>query len=120
MNFSPLTIRRLKNFRGNKRGFYSTLIFFVLFFISIFAEFIANDKPILVFFENKIHFPVFEKISETYYGGEFETEADYKDPFVKDLINKKGFFVMPPIEYSYDTINYDLRVPSHLSLTSQF
>ena len=112
MTFSPLTIRRLKNFRSNKRGYYSTLIFCVLFFISIFAEFIANDKPIFVFFEQKIHFPVFEKISETFYGGEFETEADYKDPYVRDLINKKGFFIMPPIEYSYDTINYDLRVPA--------
>ena len=112
MTFSPLTIRRLKNFRSNKRGYYSTLIFCVLFFISIFAEFIANDKPIFVFFEQKIHFPVFEKISETFYGGEFETEADYKDPYVRDLINKKGFFIMPPIEYSYDTINYDLKVPS--------
>ena len=112
MAFSPLTIRRLKNFRSNKRGYYSTLIFCVLFFISIFAEFIANDKPIFIFFEQKFHFPVFEKISETYYGGEFETEADYKDPYVRDLINKKGFFIMPPIEYSYDTINYDLSVPS--------
>jgi len=112
MTFSPLTIRRLKNFRSNKRGYYSTLIFCVLFFISIFAEFIANDKPIFVFFEQKIHFPVFEKISETFYGGEFETEADYKDPYVRDLINKKGIFIMPPVEYSYDTINYDLSVPS--------
>ena len=112
MNVSPLTIRRLKNFRANKRGFYSTMIFSLLFLVSIFAEFIANDKPILVVFNGHIHFPVFEKIPETYYGGEFETEADYKDPFVKDLINEKGFSVMPLIEYSYDTINYDLTVPS--------
>ena len=112
MNVSPLTIRRLKNFRANKRGFYSTMIFSLLFLVSIFAEFIANDKPIIVVFNGHIHFPVFEKIPETYYGGEFETEADYKDPFVKDLINEKGFSVMPLIEYSYDTINYDLTVPS--------
>ena len=112
MNISPLTIRRLKNFRANKRGFYSALIFSLLFLVSIFAEFIANDKPILVVFNNQIHFPVFEKIPETYYGGEFETEADYKDPFVKDLISEQGFSVMPLIEYSYDTINYDLKVPS--------
>ena len=90
MNISPLTIRRLRNFRANKRGYYSTLIFSVLFLISIFAEFIANDKPIFVVFDSQIHFPVFEKIPETYYGGEFETEADYKDPYVKDLIDKKG------------------------------
>ena len=112
MNLSPLTIRRLKNFKANKRGYYSAVLFGVLFFISIFAELIANDKPILVVLDNKIYFPVFERISETHYGGEFETEADYKDPFVKDLINKRGFFVMPLIEYSYDTINYDLKVPS--------
>ena len=112
MNFSALTMRRLKNFRANKRGYYAALVFSVLFLISVFAEFIANDKPIIVVFNGQIHFPVFEKISETYYGGEFETEADYKDPFVKDLITQKGFFVMPLIEYSYDTINYDLKVPS--------
>ena len=112
MNVSPLTIRRLKNFRANKRGFYSAFVFSLLFLVSIFAEFIANDKPIFVVFNGHIHFPVFEKIPETYYGGEFETEADYKDPFVKDLINEKGFSVMPLIEYSYDTINYDLQVPS--------
>ena len=112
MNVAPLTIRRLKNFRANKRGFYSTLVFSFLFLISIFADFIANDKPILVFFNGQIHFPVFKNIPETYYGGEFETEADYKYNYVKDLINAKGFSVMPLIEYSYDTINYDLKVPS--------
>ena len=112
MNLSPLTIRRLKNFKANKRGFFSSWLFCILFLISIFAEFIANDKPILIVFDNKIHFPVFEKIPETFYGGEFETEADYKDLYVKNLINKNGFFIMPLIEYSYDTINYELKVPS--------
>ena len=63
-------------------------------------------------FENKFYFPVVEKLPETFFGGEFETESDYKDPFVQDLINPKGFYIMPLIEYSYDTINYDLKVPS--------
>jgi len=112
MNFSPLTKRRFKNFKANKRGTIATITFCFLFLISIFAEFIANDKPILLVFDNRVHFPVFEEISETFYGGEFETEADYKDPFVKDLINQKGFYIMPLIEYSFDTINYDLKVPS--------
>ena len=112
MALSPLTVRRLKNFKGNKRGYYSALIFSVLFVISVFAEFIANDKPIFVVFEKQIYFPVFEKISENFYGGEFETEADYKDPFVQELINRNGFYIMPLIEYSFDTINYDLKVPS--------
>ena len=88
MNFSPLTKRRFKNFKANKRGAIATITFCFLFLISIFAEFIANDKPILLVFDNKVYFPVFQEISETFYGGEFETEADYKDPFVKNLINQ--------------------------------
>ena len=117
MNLSPLSKRRIENFRSNKRGFYSAVIFVFLFVITIFAEFIANDKPILVVFDNKFYFPVIEKIPETFFGGEFETESDYKDPFVQKLINTNGFFVMPLIEYSYDTINYDLKVPSPSSPT---
>ena len=117
MNLSPLSQRRIENFRSNKRGFYSAIIFVFLFVITIFAEFIANDKPILVVFDNKFYFPVIEKIPETFFGGEFETESDYKDPFVQNLINTNGFFVMPLIEYSYDTINYDLKVPSPSSPT---
>tara|TARA_X000000950_G_scaffold50887_1_gene59949 strand:- start:724 stop:1746 length:1023 start_codon:yes stop_codon:yes gene_type:complete len=112
MQFSPLTLRRLKNFKSNRRGYYSTLVFMFLFFISIFAEMIANDKPLIIFFDGNLKFPIIQEIPETYFGGEFETEADYKDPFVKDLIENKGFFLMPMIEYSYDTINYDLRIPS--------
>ena len=117
MNLSPLSRRRIENFRSNKRGFYSAIIFVFLFVITIFAEFIANDKPILVVFDNKFYFPVIEKIPETFFGGEFETESDYKDPYVQKLINTNGFFVMPLIEYSYDTINYDLKVPSPSSPT---
>ena len=112
MRLSPLTIRRIKNFKGNRRGLLSALVFSLLFFVSIFAEFISNDKPIIVVFNKNLYLPVFEKIPETFYGGEFETEADYKDPYVKKLINDNGFFIMPIIEYSFDTINYDLKVPS--------
>ena len=112
MKLSPLSIRRLENFKTNKEE--HTLQSYLQFFftISIFAEFIANDKPIFLVYENKFYFPVVEKLPETFFGGEFETEADYKDPFVQDLINQKGFYIMPLIEYSYDTINYDLKVPS--------
>ena len=112
MNFSPLTQRRIENFKSNKRGLYSTYIFLSMFLISIFANFIANDKPLFVFYDKKILFPIIESIPETFFGGEFETEADYKDPFVIELINKKGFLIMPLIKYSYETINYDLDVPS--------
>ena len=112
MNFSPLTLRRIEKKKNNKRGLYSTYIFLSMFFVSIFANFIANDKPLFVVFDKKILFPVIESIPETFFGGEFETEADYKDPFVIELINKNGFLIMPLIEYSYETINYDLDVPS--------
>ena len=112
LKLSPLTIRRINNFKSNKRGVISSYIFLSLFLISLFANFIANDKPIFVKFNDNYYFPIFEKIPEIFYGGEFETEADYKDPYVIDLIKSDGFLIMPLIEYSFDTINYDLKLPS--------
>jgi microcin C transport system permease protein len=73
----------------------------VLFVFSLFAEFIANDKPIFIWFNDSLYLPVFESYPETEFGGSFKTEADYKDPFVKELIAKNGVLLMPPIEYSY-------------------
>ena len=112
LKLSPLTVRRINNFKSNRRGVVSSYVFLSMFLISLFANFIANDKPILVKFNNDYYFPIFKKIPEIFYGGEFETEADYKDPYVIDLIESDGFLIMPLIEYSYDTINYDLKLPS--------
>jgi len=112
LRVSPLTWRRLRNFRANKRGFWSLWIFLVLFFLTLFAEVVANDKPLLVEYEGKLYFPVFVSYPETTFGGEFPTEADYRDPFVKGKIEAKGWEIWPPIPYSYDTINYDLPVPA--------
>ncbi len=109
---TPLTRRRLANFKANRRGFWSFWIFLVLFVLSLGAEFIANDKPLLVEYENQYYWPVFQTYPETTFGGEFETETDYRDPFVRDLINAKGWMVWPPIPYSYRTINYNLPVPA--------
>lgn len=109
---SPLMRKRLSYFKANKRGFWSLWIFLVLFFVTIFAEFIANDKPLLLYHKGKIYCPVLFFYPETTFGGEFETETNYKDPFVVDLIRKDGWMVMPPISYSYDTINYNLPVPA--------
>ena len=103
MNITPLTRRRLDNFGKNKRGFWSLWIFLVLFFLSIFAELIANDKPVLVYYDSALYMPVFAFYAETDFGGDFETEADYKDPLVQKLIAAKGWMVWPPIRYSYDT-----------------
>lgn len=84
----------------------------VLFFICLFAEFIANDKPILVSYKNELYFPIFKSYPETTFNGVFETETEYKDPFVINEINKHGWFIKPLIPYSYDTINYNLTEPA--------
>ncbi len=112
IQLNPINQRRWNRFRNNKRGWYSLWIFMLLFVVSLFSELIANDKPVLVKFENQYYFPIFVAYSEADFGGEFETEADYKDPYVQELINAKGFIVYPPIPYSYDTINYNLSSPA--------
>ncbi|WP_119461277.1 ABC transporter permease [Rhodospirillaceae bacterium SYSU D60014] len=112
MRISPLTRRRLWNFRANRRGFWSLWIFVTLFVISLFAEFIANDKPLLVQYDGAYYVPIFVSYPETTFGGEFPTEAEYRDPFVQDLIEEKGWMIWPLVPFSYDTINYDLPVPA--------
>jgi len=84
----------------------------VLFVVSLFAEFIANDKPIVMSYDGEIHFPVFVTYPETKFGGDFETEAEYRDPYIEELIEAKGWIIWPPIRYSYGTINLNLPVPA--------
>ncbi|HEC14116.1 MAG TPA: ABC transporter permease [Rhodospirillales bacterium] len=109
---APLTRRRLRNFRANKRGYWSLWLFLGLFMVTLFAEFVANDRPLLIKFDGAYYMPVFTDYAETAFGGDFPTEADYRDPFIKKLIEAKGWIVWPPIPYSFDTINYDLPVPA--------
>ncbi len=109
---SPLAQRRWENFKANRRGWWSLWVFICLFLLTLFAEFVANDKPLLVKFQNDFYFPVFKVYPETVFGGDFETEAEFRDPFVSDLINEQGWMLWPPIRYSFDTINYDLPVPA--------
>ena len=112
MNLSKLNQRRLNNFKNNKRGYYSFWIFTFLFIVTLFADFIANEKPLLVKYNSNYYYPIFSYYSETTFGGDFETEADYKDPFVINLINEKGWIIMPIIPYSYNTIIRDLNSPA--------
>ena len=112
MKLSPLNKRRLQNFKSNKRGFYSFWIFSFLFIVSIFADFIANDKPLLIKFDQEYYFPIINEYPETIFGGDFETEADYRDPYVIKLIEDKGWIIMPLIPYTYNTIIRDLDVPA--------
>jgi len=109
---SPLNKRRLQNFISNKRGLYSFLIFIILFFISLFADIIANERPLILKYNSEFYYPVFKSYPETVFGGDFETEADYRDPYVVNLINSKGWLIMPIIPYSYDTIIRDIEVPA--------
>lgn len=83
-----------------------------LFLSTLFAELIANDKPLFVSFKGGWYFPVFVSYPETAFGGEFETETNYRDPYVKDLIAADGWSLWPLIPYSYDTVNYDLKLPA--------
>ena len=113
MSLTPLTKKRIRYFKSNKRGYYSFLIFLVLFLVTLFAEFIANDKPLLISYDGEFYTPIFKTYSETAFGGDFETEAVYKDPYVKELIEKKqGWMIWPPIRYSYNTINFELPAPA--------
>jgi microcin C transport system permease protein len=111
--FSPINVRRWQNFKANRRGYWSLWIFLVLFMISLFAEFIANDKPLYVRYDGKSYFPVFFTYSETTFGGDFETGADYRDPYLQELIaDKGGTIIWPPIRYSYGSHNLDLPTPA--------
>src|SRR5437764_3896220 len=101
---TPLTRRRLDNFRANKRGFWSLWLFLALFVASLFAEFIANDRPLLVNYDGAYYYPVLQDYPETTFGGDFPTLADYRDPAVKKLIKDKGWMVWPLIPFSYRTI----------------
>jgi microcin C transport system permease protein len=112
MTLSPLTHRRLAQFRANKRGFYAFWIFLAVLVLTLGAEFIANDKPLFVWYNGGAYAPVFQMYPETTFGGDFETEADYRDAYVQDLIHKNGFSIWPPIRFSYDTINYNLPTPA--------
>ena len=113
VRLTPLTRRRLRNFRNNRRAFVSFWIFLVLFVLTLPAEFIANDKPLLIQYGGGYYFPVFAAYPETAFGGVFETEAEYREPDVKQLIyDKGGWMVWPLIPYSYRTVNYDLKVPA--------
>jgi microcin C transport system permease protein len=109
---SPLTRRRLDSFRRNRRGFWSLWIFLTIFLVTLFAEFIANDRPIVVRFDGAWYFPVFADYPETTFGGEFPTAADYRDPAVQKMISEKGWMIWPLIPFSYDTINYNLPSPA--------
>lgn len=119
-HLSPIGRRRWRNFKSNRRGWWSLWLFLALFIISLFAELIANDKPLVLSYKGELHFPMLTFYPETYFGGDYGTEPDYTDPFVQDLIRGNGdeeisegetagWMIWPLIPFSYDTPNYDVQ-----------
>ena len=112
MKMFKINKRKMLNFKNNKRGLYSFYILLLMLIFTLPAEFIANDKPLLIKYDNNFYFPIIENYAETEFGGDFETTADYKDTFVTDLIKEKGWLVWPIIPFNHQTVNYNLNVPA--------
>jgi microcin C transport system permease protein len=103
---SPINQRRWQNFKANRRGYWSLWTFLGLFVFSLFAEVIANDKPIVAYYKGEWLFPVFVDYPESRFGG-FLAVTDYKDPVILEEIQNNGWMLWPPISYSYHSINKD-------------
>ena len=112
MKLSKLTHERLLKFKHNRRGYWSLWIFLAMFFITLFAEVIANDKPLLIRYQSDFFVPFLVEYTEVEFGGEFETEADYRDPYIIEIIEKDGWILFPIIPYGDNTINFDLPSPA--------
>lgn len=108
---SPLNRRRWQNFKSNRRGYVSLWVFAVLFVLSVFAEFIANDRPILVSYKGELLAPIFVDYPEEKFGG-FLPRTDWRDPVIRDEIAANGWALWPPIRYSYNTVNNEIPDPA--------
>ncbi|MDG4476737.1 ABC transporter permease [Thiovibrio frasassiensis] len=107
-----LSSRRWRRFKANRRGYYSLILFSLCFVLSLGAEILSNDKPILVSYQGQFYFPLLKAYPETTFGGVFETETDYQDPFVRKRLTSDGNHVLfPPNPHSYDSINLRIRQP---------
>ena len=107
---SPVNRRRLQLFKANRRGYTSFWMFCVLFALSLGAEFIANDKPVVFSYGGELHFPMLISYPETALGGVLETEAEYRDPVVMELIEADGWALWPPLRFAHDTIDYSYAI----------
>ena len=109
---NSLARRRWYSFRRNRRGYYSLIIFSLLLITSLFAELLSNDKPFLVKYNGSYYFPIFKEYPETVFGGDFESETDYRDDYILEHLTRNGNYVIfPPNPHSYNSINLDLKVP---------
>jgi microcin C transport system permease protein len=109
---SPLTRRRLALFRQNRRGYWSAILLGMLLLVTMPAEFVANDRPLVVSYAGYLYFPVLKDYPETTFGGDFETYADYGDSYLRDKIKDDGWMLWPLIPFSYASPVTDLEVPA--------
>ncbi|WP_062227388.1 ABC transporter permease [Aureimonas frigidaquae] len=108
---SPLNARRWQNFKANRRGYWSLWFFLALFLVTLFAEFVANDKPILIEYKGEYYAPIFQDYPEEVFGG-FLPVTNYRDPFIQDEIGQNGWMIWPPVRYSYRTVNNEVPTPA--------
>ncbi|MBF0308397.1 MAG: ABC transporter permease [Magnetococcales bacterium] len=110
---SPPARKRWQIFRSHRRGYGSLWILGLLLLVSLAAETLANDKPLVVSYQGSLYFPLVKRYPETLFGGDFVTETDYRDPFIQERLNQSGnWMLFPPIPFSYDTIDTELRHPA--------
>jgi microcin C transport system permease protein len=109
-SLSPLMQMRWRLFKKNRMGYLSFWIFLIILFFSLFANFVANDRPLLLSYQGHLYTPVFHQYSEQQFGGIFETEANYRDPVVQQLIEKQGWMLWPMIHFADQTPNLALTI----------
>lgn len=109
---TPFLKEAVSSFKANLRAKYSLYFLIVLIVISLFAPLIANDKPLFLYFDGKVYFPIFSPLNEDQIGGDYANPANFNDPFVKDLVHEHGFMVMPPIPFHYTSLRIDLNSPA--------
>jgi microcin C transport system permease protein len=108
---SPLTRRRLDAFKRNRRGFWALWLFLAVFALTLCAELVANDRPILVSYQGHLYVPVLRDYPETTFGGDFLTYTDYRDPYIAAKIAENGWALWPPVHHNYSSIGYDVTRP---------
>jgi microcin C transport system permease protein len=107
MHLTPLDRRRLDAFCRNRRGFWSLWIFLALFAVTLAAELVANDRPVVVRYDGALYFPLVKDYPEVTFGGDFKTYTDYRDTYIIQKIEEKGWALWPPVRFDYRAINYD-------------
>lgn len=107
-----LNNKAIQQFRKNKRAYGAAVIFALIMLLSLFAEFIANDKPLVMSYKDKLYFPVLKTYTELEFGGDFPVPADYKDEYIQQNIKQNGWMIMPIIPFSFNTVDFEMKTPT--------